>query len=29
MFKAIGALVIYGFAAYGLGAYLSRVHIRR
>ena len=25
MFKIIGAVVVYGFAAYGLGVYLYRV----
>lgn len=26
MFKFIGAAVVYGFAIFGLGLYLSKVH---
>lgn len=26
MFKVIGATVVYGFALFGLGMYLSKVH---
>lgn len=29
MLKAIGGVVVYGFAVFGLGVYLKHVHARR
>lgn len=29
MLKVIGGVVVYGFAMFGLGVYLHRVHSRR
>ena len=29
MLKVIGGVVVYGFAMFGLGVYLQRMHARR
>jgi hypothetical protein len=29
MIKAIGAIVVFGFAAFGFGVYLKRAHMNR
>jgi hypothetical protein len=29
MLKVIGSVVVYGFAMFGLGVYLQRMHARR
>lgn len=29
MLKVVGGIVVYGFAMFGLGVYLQRVHAKR